>query len=608
MKFITILKELLLELSGEEIYKKYYSDLPSHIFKNLVKYDPQTHISNDNILKLGRFSKLIINLFKLGSLKNEDLPKVKEYLGYIYKYKIPLNINKISSLPELYKIIEPYIVKSNKDLSVILQTLPKNQYKVLHNGEKWYIFQPLTETAACQIGVNTEWCTTWGKESLNPNYRERSNYFERYNKQSPLYIIIDKTNLENKYQFHFNSKQYMDKMDKKINVVNFLNNNLEIKKYFFPSLFTENVSDDMIKNELERVDALSTDDVMKIINKNVDGTNPLINNIIDKDENLEQTFKDSFKNDNIDYVNITENNRIEIVVYRLSGDLEEVESNLNYLQYEKNNVYETLREDIIEYLNNDDKWENFANNLFKKYYDENSSAIRTHFGIYNFDDFRDNYFEEFMNEEKIKDTFIDNYLDINISNFENEIQEEIDKIEKYLNFNRMSRSFEIGISLPFFILYLKNNEINDFDNFKYIEDLFNDFINFYDIPTYYEPTYLTDVTYPDYSNRDIEYKVEKFFEYLKTDDDADCEQNRKDFNYIYTKVFNKKSTIENNKIFLKINSKTIDCVNGTVNVTYKNKETGKTYTGEVKIKNLPNYVFNYQLFESLITFKKNILL
>ena len=112
-------------------------------------------------------------------------------------------------MPELYKIIEPYIVKSNKDLSVILQTLPKNQYKVLHNGEKWYILQPLTETAACQIGVNTEWCTTWGKESLNPNYRERSNYFEGYNKQSPLYIIIDKTNLENKYQFHFNSKQYM---------------------------------------------------------------------------------------------------------------------------------------------------------------------------------------------------------------------------------------------------------------------------------------------------------------------------------------------------------------------------------------------------------------
>jgi hypothetical protein len=55
-----------------------------------------------------------------------------------------------------------------------------------------------------------------------------------------------------------------------------------------------------------------------------------------------------------------------------------------------------------------------------------------------------------------------------------------------------------------------------------------------------------------------------------------------------------------------IESMDIDCGDGSVHITYFNKDTGKRYNGKVKVDNLPSYVTNYQLFENLITFKKNI--
>ena len=72
-----------------------------------------------------------------------------------------------------------------------------------------------------------------------------SNYFMTYAKQGPLYVIMandDKglvgarTGLpQERYQFHFPSNQFMDRMDKGVNLVEMLNGPMaELKEYFKP--------------------------------------------------------------------------------------------------------------------------------------------------------------------------------------------------------------------------------------------------------------------------------------------------------------------------------------------------------------------------------------
>jgi hypothetical protein len=156
MKFGLIIEDLLTELSGMEIYNKYYSKIPYDDFKLIVNSDPQTNISSDGtVTRMGKYSKLLLSMFQKGGLKLEDLEKAEEYLGYVYSHKIPVEVNKINELGDLYNTVKDYIAKDTKALSEILKVLSENEYKVLHNGEEWYVFQPLTEKAACYLGVNT---------------------------------------------------------------------------------------------------------------------------------------------------------------------------------------------------------------------------------------------------------------------------------------------------------------------------------------------------------------------------------------------------------------------------------------------------------------------
>jgi hypothetical protein len=81
----------------------------------------------------------------------------------------------------------------------------------------------------------SRWCTS------PPN----SSYFRTYAKDGPLYVILanedngivgGRTGLpQERYQFHFPSNQFMDRLDKSINLVDFLTQKApELKEYFKP--------------------------------------------------------------------------------------------------------------------------------------------------------------------------------------------------------------------------------------------------------------------------------------------------------------------------------------------------------------------------------------
>ncbi|MGA1048922.1 MAG: hypothetical protein ACO3UU_13015, partial [Minisyncoccia bacterium] len=73
------------------------------------------------------------------------------------------------------------------------------------------VIVPLDEKAACYYGQGTRWCTAATKGE---------NYFERYNSEGPLYIIIPKKPKYpgEKYQLHVNSEQFMDEKDDTVGI------------------------------------------------------------------------------------------------------------------------------------------------------------------------------------------------------------------------------------------------------------------------------------------------------------------------------------------------------------------------------------------------------
>ncbi len=84
--------------------------------------------------------------------------------------------------------------------------------KVLYVGDMGQLIIPETEAASCEIGRGTRWCTA---------ATESDNEFSNYASKGPLYVWIPSRKMpekkqSNKFQFHFESAQFMDENDEQI--------------------------------------------------------------------------------------------------------------------------------------------------------------------------------------------------------------------------------------------------------------------------------------------------------------------------------------------------------------------------------------------------------
>ena len=149
MKLRLLFEELLDEASVADIKSKYYSDIADDVFNQIVSSDPKTVVRDGEVMKVGKYTKLLLSMYRQGNLKLEDLPKANEYLEIVYKRQIPLNPNLVN-LAELYELVKPYMLNDGEtDLSVLVDYLDSSQYEMVMDGEQWYIFKPKDEKAAC---------------------------------------------------------------------------------------------------------------------------------------------------------------------------------------------------------------------------------------------------------------------------------------------------------------------------------------------------------------------------------------------------------------------------------------------------------------------------
>jgi len=328
MKFTSLLKTVILEQSRFELLfdaltkptkdkegNKVKPKLSKDEFIALVNADPTTKTNNVDMdtadskelakVKAGKYVQWLIKNYLSPSTERqpgdngyekevkqvketfmEDLYKVTEDLTKFERFK-----NKLpQDMRDINKLTPSKLFDAVKDFDLTLATTSKSERKsapvhpgakVLFDGPEWRVIEikdkgPVGKEAACFYGGHnkeTRWCTS----------APGLTYFDRYIKDGPLYVVFrpgdtdisPETGLpKERYQFHFPSNQFMDKDDRSIDLVKYLNGPMSELKNFFKPEFAKGLT---VGGEKLVIDSFSHGAVGKFIG--LYGLDDLIDNL-----------------------------------------------------------------------------------------------------------------------------------------------------------------------------------------------------------------------------------------------------------------------------------------------------------------------------------------
>ena len=168
----------------------------------LLMADP-TASQNDRGSFAGKYGVWIGNMYANGSIKPGDAPELKSALFTYDKNKTQLPpIKDCKSLSELIEWVKDL---SDDFKAVRNQSKAKADLEKVYEDDEWVVYVPHSHAAARRGGEGTNWCTA----------SENDNYYNMYSKHGPLYINVRKSDGA-KFQFHFESDQFMDADDEPI--------------------------------------------------------------------------------------------------------------------------------------------------------------------------------------------------------------------------------------------------------------------------------------------------------------------------------------------------------------------------------------------------------
>lgn len=220
--------------------KKYYPNIPDEKFMDFIKLDP-TYKGGDNA---GTYARWILNLANKGQLNN--IGHVKDILtrfDEVKKNLVTKDIMRFKSMEELENYLNDensYTDLTHRQEVRARQKDRKNadlakEASLVYEDSDWEVWVPHTYAASCKLGQGTSWCTASTENDYYYNYY-KGNYGGEY------YINISKKDPEEKYQFHFESGQFMDSDDDSIDLADLLGENKGLSDFYF---------DAVIKKEME---------------------------------------------------------------------------------------------------------------------------------------------------------------------------------------------------------------------------------------------------------------------------------------------------------------------------------------------------------------------
>jgi len=365
LKRMQELAGIILEAKMEDLYDKYFSDIPREDFDKIINTVPDISKERNDYKGMRVMSNWLINLYRKGSLKIEDL--YKEYLTLYYRNindllknnNADIKLDNYKDLPSLFNLVRDYkgsekpdSVEDEKELITNKYFLNNGQAEKIYEDSAWLVVSPKTLEASKFYGCTSEWCT------LFPDM------FNTYSSQGPLYIIIDKNNLNNtmnpnrRYQFHFESEQYMNMDDLSISggEIDYDDSDYENEDFDFLGRFSPNLVTWYLDNKRETEGGLDSYD-MKYLPED-----ELYNMAIKR-------YKKHSGNLGLDFIVNLKNDTRRNIVTKLFLNIKDFLLNPSFVHFvskeirkeNKNRIIKNLENHIVNtYVNNNYKKNNFS--------------------------------------------------------------------------------------------------------------------------------------------------------------------------------------------------------------------------------------------------------
>jgi hypothetical protein len=186
-------------------------DLEDSEFQEVVELDPS---ANFEAGKGGKYCPWLFRQIKKGNLTKEQYTNVKDALGYfLQNYKIyPKNdLNQYKTVDEFLTDTEAV---GNRELTEKekAKLLKKQAHhasdvdkKFLVEDGPWEVWTPLTYPGSVSLarvgGTKATWCTAYEGDPY---------YYNSYTRKGPLYVFINTSDYNEKYQLHFESNSWYD--------------------------------------------------------------------------------------------------------------------------------------------------------------------------------------------------------------------------------------------------------------------------------------------------------------------------------------------------------------------------------------------------------------
>ena len=272
--------------------EQYILEEASDIFDNLADLD-----TSPNHQYLGWVCKLYLN----EKLPEEDFHKTKIYLTELFKLKLAgkvqgFDINTINSIPELYDVIKKdaglggFGILGLAQNETEEQILNEHATKVWEN-ENWIVFTPDTYEASCILGEGTSWCTAT---------KDYPNQYKSHTAKGKLWIAINKQNPQLKFQYHFETGQFMNASDRQVNMNQMREEYPDLMEGLFGTVekhYTSGEGEDSLINYVNYIDksrggsVISKEKLLEIIKKNT---------VVDKKGKSHVNL--NFNNETVDFI------------------------------------------------------------------------------------------------------------------------------------------------------------------------------------------------------------------------------------------------------------------------------------------------------------------
>ena len=167
----------------------------------------------------------------------EDLEKTAGFLDFFDKFNDKFdenkrNVNDYMSVDDFFDVVELKMPKEGDFMSASqMERQYKKEIDIWLDNETWKVVVPKSHAASIAYGKDSRWCTAMTNDSQ----------YDYHTKKGPLIILINKKADPNerrthKFQFHFETDQYMDAQDKRVSYLDMLSSDKDLLNAFLKNV------------------------------------------------------------------------------------------------------------------------------------------------------------------------------------------------------------------------------------------------------------------------------------------------------------------------------------------------------------------------------------